>query len=143
MKTLRIALIAAVVLGLAIVGYFAAAYLTLATPLRPIGPPFGIRVPNPDELAEYIMIRTIVSTVNIGLSICLLIVYAGIYLRTRAQFTFGLVILAATLLLYAVTSNPLLLMLLWFRPHGFFSIMGLPELFTTVAVIVLLYLSLK
>ena len=148
MKVQRVVLIAAVVLCLAVVGYFAGTYLALSITPQPIGPPppgprFNIRVPNPDELATYIMIRTIVSTINTGLSICLLVVYAGIYLRTRAEFTIGLVTLAAVLLLYAVTSNPLLLGLIGFGSHGLFFVMGLPEFFTTVAVTVLLYLSLK
>jgi hypothetical protein len=143
MKVPRVVLIVAVVLCLAIVGYFAGTYLALSIAPQPGGPRPSIRIPNPDELATYIMIRTIVSTINTGLSICLLVVYTGIYLRTRAEFTIGLVTLAAVLLLYAVTSNPLLLGLIGFGSHGLFFAMGLPELFTSVAVVVLLYLSLK
>jgi len=143
MKVPRVVLIVAVVLCLTFVGYFAGTYLVLSISPQSSGPRSTIRIPNPDELATYIMIRTIVSTINTGLSICLLVVYAGIYLRTRAEFTIGLVTLAAVLLLYAVTSNPLLLGLIGFGSHTLLFAMGLPELLTSAAVVVLLYLSLK
>jgi hypothetical protein len=140
MKKLSIGLLAAVVIGLILVGYLAAVNLPL--PGRP--PPPGqamIRIPSPDELRTYFMLRTIISTVNTGLVIYLLIIYIGIYLKTRARFTVGLIIFTVTLLLYAITSNPFLHVM--FRPYTLSLFDALPELFTTIAVVVLLYLSLK
>jgi hypothetical protein len=80
--------------------------------------------------------------INTGLSAILLVVYAQIYVSTHAQFTIGLVILSAVLLLYAISSNPLL-QALSFRVYGFGLVEASPELFTTVAAVVLLYLSVK
>lgn len=143
METQKIALMVAFVLGLAAAGSLLAAFylpsdlMSLST-RRPT-----IKIPDPEELRAYLTIRTIVSTINAGLSICLLAVYAGIYMRTRAEFTIGLIMLAATLLLYAVASNPLLHVFFTLRPYGLSLFSGLTELFTTVAVVVLLYLSLK
>jgi hypothetical protein len=140
MKKLRFGLMVAFILGLILIGYLGA--VNLPAPGRP--PHDGqemIRIPSPDELRTYFMVRTIVSTVNAGLVLYLLIVYVGIYLRIRAKFTAGLIIFAITLFLYAITSNPLVHFL--FPPYTLNLFDALPELFTTVAVVVLLYLSLK
>ena len=142
MKKLRFGLLAVAILGLIIVGYLGAANLPF------IGrPPHHdepmIEPPNPDELRTYFTIRAIVSTVNAGLTIYLLMVYVGIYLKTRAKFTVGLIIFTITLLLYALTSNPLLVVLVTARPFAFGIFAGVSELFTTIALIVLLYLSLE
>jgi hypothetical protein len=139
MKKLRIGFLTAVVLGLILVGYFVANLPPIERP-----PHYGqgmIRIPSPDELRTYFTMRTIISTVNAGLAIYLLIIYVGIYLKTRAKFTMGLIIFTITLLLYAITSNPLLHVM--FRPYTLGLFEALPELFTTIAVVVMLYLSLK
>jgi len=144
MKTLRIGLLAALVLSLAVVGYLAAPREPPDGRGRPPDQPI-IEIPSPEELQMFFMARSIFSTLNTGLALALLIIYVEIYLKTRAQFTVGLIIFATTLLLYAVTSNPLLARALFFAPSryaiGLFT--GLPELFTTTALVVLLYLSLK
>ena len=142
MRKLRIALIVGAVVGLAIAGYVAATYYLQAAVITPTHPPIRIRPLSPEELQAYFTVRTIVSMVNTGLSAMLLVVYAGIYLKTRAQFTIGLVILSAILLSYAITSNPLL-QALSFRVYGFGLGEALPELFTTIAAVVLLYLSVE
>jgi len=138
----RIALIVGAVVGLAIAGYVAATYYLQAAVITPTHPPIRIRPLSSEELQAYFTVRTIVSMVNTGLSVILLVVYAGIYLKTRAQFTIGLVILSAILLFYAITSNPLL-QALSFRVYGFGLGEALPELFTTIAAVVLLYLSVE
>lgn len=140
MKKSRISLLVAVVLGLILIGYLA------ATNLPPVGRPQDhgrdmIKIPSPDKLRTYFMVRTIISTVNAGLVICLLITYMEIYMKTRARFTMGLIIFTVTLLLYAVTSNPLVHIMFGPYTPGFFE--ALPEMLTTIAVVVMLYLSSK
>jgi len=142
LRKLRIALMVAAVLGLAIAGYFAATYYLEDGMTRPTHPSIRIRPPSAEELHVYFTVRTIVSMINAGLSVILLIVYAEIYVKTRAQFTIGLVILSAVLLFYAITSNPLL-QALSFRVYGFGLVGALPELFTAIAAVVLLYLSVE
>jgi len=142
LRELRIALIVGAVLGLAIAGYAAATYYLQDGMMPTTRPPIHIRPPSSEELHTYFTVRTIVSMINAGLSLILLIVYAEIYVKTRAQFTIGLVILSAVLLFYAITSNPLL-QVLSFRVYGFGLGGALPELFTTVAAVVLLYLSVE
>jgi len=142
LRKLRMALIVGAVIALAIVGYVAATYYLEDGMIRPIRPSIRIRPPSSEELHAYFTVRTIVSMINTGLSVILLIVYAEIYVKTRAQFTIGLVILSAVLLFYAITSNPLL-QAISFRVYGFGLGGALPELFTTVAAVVLLYLSVE
>ena len=142
MKTLRIGLLVALVVGLVVAGYLATPPLSPSERERFPGRPI-IEIPSPEELQMFFRVRTVFSTLNTGLALCLLIVYLEIYLRTHAQFTVGLIIFATTLLLYAITSNPLLRTLFVLQPYAIDLFTGLPELFTTTALVVLLYLSLK
>lgn len=142
MRKLRMALIVGAVLCLAIAGYAASTYYLEDAAIRPTRPPIRIRPPSSEELHAYFTVRTVVSMINAGLSFILLIVYAGIYVKTRAQFTVGLMILSAVLLVYAITSNPLL-QALSFQVYGFGLVGALPELLTTIAAVVLLYLSVE
>jgi hypothetical protein len=70
-------------------------------------------------------------------------VYADIYRKTRSEFTVGLIIFSATLLLYALTSNPIVIRAFGFRLFGLGPFALLPDVFTFVALIILLYLSIK
>ena len=68
-----------------------------------------------------------------------------IYLRahneTGLEFSLGLVIFSAALLLYALTSNPLVVRFVVFMGSGLGPFAMLPDLFTCIASITLLYLS--
>jgi hypothetical protein len=142
LRKLRVALIVGAVLCLAIVGYASATYYLEDAGKRLLPMPIRIRPPSIEELHTYFIVRTTVSMINAGLSVILLIVYAEIYVRTRAQFTIGLVLFSGVLLVYALTSNPLLQMLS-FRVYGYGLVGALPELFTTIAAVLLLYLSVE
>jgi hypothetical protein len=90
-----------------------------------------------------LILKTVLSSVNSILLTILLVIYLGIYRKTRAEFSLGLLIFTVALLIYSVTSNPLI--------HGFagFRLSGaglgpftmLPDLFTCIASAILLYLS--
>jgi hypothetical protein len=140
MNKSRIVLIAVFVLVLIVVGYLAAVYLPFHG-RPPRDDQDMIRVPSPEELRMFFMVRGIISTVNAGLVIFLLLTYVQIYVKTRAKFTMGLIIFTIALLLYAATSNPLLHVMFGPYSPGFFE--ALPELFTTIAVVIMLYLSMK
>lgn len=141
MKTRTIVLTVAAIISLALLGYLiAATYL----PSEPVRFRQAVRVPDLAELHAYFTMRIVVGTVNAGLLIILLILYVGVYLRTHAEFSIGLSIFATTLLLYAIMSGPLVLSFSGpVRIYGLGPFAALPELFTTFAVAVLLYLSLK
>lgn len=67
----------------------------------------------------------------------------GIHRKTQSEFTIGLIIFSMVLLLYALASNPLLHRAFGFRAFGLGPFAMLPDLFTCVALSVLLYLTVK
>ncbi len=91
----------------------------------------------------YYSLKTGLSTFNIALIVALLAIYINIYLEVRSEFTLGLMIFSIVLLLYALTSNPMLHRMWGFHGSGFGPFAMLPDLFVSVALITLLYLSLK
>ncbi|HVP95522.1 hypothetical protein [Methanoregula sp.] len=88
-------------------------------------------------------LKTVISFINLGLLIPLFIIYAGIYRDLKSSFTLGLLAVIFALGMYAVTSNPLLIGLLGGRAGdiGIFQI--IPDLCTTVALIILVRISLE
>ena len=97
----------------------------------------------PGDIEMFYTFKTVISTINITLLIFLLIGYFSIYRKTKSEFTIGLLIFSMTLLLYALSSNPLIHWLFGFRAFGLGPFAMLPDLFTCVALSVLLYLTFK
>ncbi|MEM3623274.1 MAG: hypothetical protein QXZ02_05255 [Candidatus Bathyarchaeia archaeon] len=104
-------------------------------------PPYPYEIPG--DIEFYYIAKTVVSTINITMLIFLLILYADIYRKTRSEFTIGLIIFSATLLLYALVSNPIVISIFGYRIFGLGPFALLPDLFTFAALVVLLYLSIK
>lgn len=95
-----------------------------------------------DTLFPYLFIaKIILSSVNIILLTIVLVTYIGIYLKTKSQFSVGLVLFTIALLLYSVTSNPIMQGFGGFRISGLGPFTMLPDLFTCIASAILLYLS--
>lgn len=103
--------------------------------IPPERPPWGSILP------YLILAKTVFSSVNTILLAILLAIYIGIYRKTASQFSMGLIIFTITLLLYALTSNPLIHRLIGFRLSGLGPFTMLPDLFTSIAAAILLYLS--
>jgi tellurite resistance protein TehA-like permease len=103
----------------------------------------GQQPQQPAGQAESKQLKTAISFINIGLIIPLFVIYAGIYRRMRSSFTLGLLAVIFALGMYAVTSNPLIVSLLGGRTGdiGFFQI--IPDLCATVALIILIRISLE
>ena len=98
---------------------------------------------NPADFELYYVVKTVLSIFNIALLMVLVITYASIYLKTRSEFTIGLVIFAVVFLFKDIASSP-------FTPRAFgFALFGLgpfafiPDLLELAALAVLLYLSVK
>jgi len=112
-----------------------------------VPPPFGLRPPreqiNPLDIQLFYTLETVVSVVNVTLSIILLLMYVSIYRKTHSEFTIGLIIFSAVLLLHAFVSIPLLHRAFGFYEVGLGPFAVLPDLFTCVALAVLLYLTFK
>ncbi len=91
----------------------------------------------------YYVAKTILSTVNATLLIFMLITYIDMYRKLKSEFTGGLIIFSLTLLIYAFVSNPLMQSVFGFRGVGLGPFAMLPDLFTFLALCVLLYLTMK
>jgi tellurite resistance protein TehA-like permease len=88
-------------------------------------------------------LKTAISFINIGLIIPLFVIYAGIYRKLRSSFTLGLMAVIFALGMYAVTSSPLIVSLLGGRTGdiGLFQI--IPDICTTIALVILIRISLE
>jgi len=144
-RDLRIWLILATVMIVAVLASVWATY-TFESPSPPWRfwerhplPPSEI----PQDIELFYMIETAVSAINMTLSVFLLIIYVSIYRKTRSEFTVGLMIFSAVLLLHAFTSIPLVHRVFGFGGFGLGPFAMLPNLFTFGALATLLYLSFK
>jgi len=95
------------------------------------------------DIELFYKIQTILSSINATLLVFLLATYLDMYRKLKSEFTIGLILFSLTLLLYALTSNPLLQWIFGYQAFGLGPFAMLPEMFTTLAVAVLLYLTLK
>jgi hypothetical protein len=98
---------------------------------------------NPADLDFYYVARTVFSTINIVLLIVLIINYVSIYLKTRSEFTIGLVLFAVFFLIKDVTWSPFVVRFAGFDVFGLGPFAFLPDLFELIALSVLLYLSVE
>jgi len=95
------------------------------------------------DIEFFYIAQTVVSTVNVTLSIFLLLIYVSIYRKTRSEFTIGLMIFSTVFLLNALASHPFVIWVFGFRAFGLGPFVLLPDLFALAALGVLLYLSIK
>ena len=95
------------------------------------------------DIELFYKVKTILSTVNATLLVFLLATYVDMYMKLKSEFTIGLILFSLILLLYALSSNPLLQWIFGYRAFGLGPFAMLPDLFTTLALAVLLYLTMK
>ena len=95
------------------------------------------------DLELFYKVKTMLSTINATLLVLLLITYFNIYKKLKSEFTLGLILFSLILLLYAISSNPLLQQFFGYWAFGLGPFAMLPDLFTTFALAVLLYLTMK
>lgn len=141
-KRLKFGLIIAILVSVAI---FAAFWVVIES--RPQFPGLQQRGAPPSfipgDLEFFYAAFTIISTINIALLVILTLIYFNIYVKTRSQFTIGLIIFALVFLVKDLTSSPLITSLLGFRAYGLGPFEFLPGLFEFFALSILLYLSIK
>lgn len=125
----------AVVTGVAILVGLIATLSIDRFPFRPGGPP-------PDPLVFLIRVKLFVTTFNLVLLLALTGSYATVYRDLPNKYTRSLLALSILLVLYAITSNPLMPLLFGFPPRpalGPFTFLS--DVFVGLAIIVLLYQS--
>lgn len=90
----------------------------------------------------FLNIKVFVSTLNIVLLVVLLWNYLSIYREIPNKFTLSLMIFSLALLLYALSSNPLMAQIMGFKHGvGLGPFTFLPDIFAAAAVVILLYMS--
>ena len=96
-----------------------------------------------NQISAYIQGKIIISAVNTILLVYLFANYLDMYRTTKSSFTLGLVFLSAALLSYSLFTNPMLLSIT--GGSGGLQIIQyfnfLPDLLTTMASTILIYLS--
>ncbi len=142
-KRFKVGLIFAILIVVAIFATFWVLYQS-----RPQFPGFQQQrgpIPNfiPGDFEFFYAADTILSTINIALLVVLTLIYIDIYVKTRSQFTIGLIIFAAVFLMKDLTSSPLVISLFRFRAYGLGPFEFLPGLFEFFALCILLYLSVR
>jgi hypothetical protein len=99
--------------------------------------------PNPADIELYYLARTVFSTINIVLTIILIVNYVSIYLKTKSEFTIGLSLFALFLLIKDITWSPFIIGFAGFGTFGLGPFAFLPDLFEMAALLILFYLSIK
>lgn len=147
-RNLKIAIILIVLLEVALLSYLWASTNTPTPIFEPRRLPFE-RIDWDREwfyrgdIEFFYTVKTVLSTINATLLVFLLVTYVDIYKNLKSEFTVGLIIFSMILLLYALVSNPLMQSIFGFRGIGLGPFAMLPDLFTCLALAVLLYLTLK
>ena len=134
-KYAKVGAMLAIVALMALLSFWAAASI----PPPPGGPPGEV----PGDMQFYYSANTVVSTINATLSVFLLVAYVQLYKKTPSGFTLALIIVSTALLLNALAFNPYILWVFHFRGSGLGPFAILPGLFTSVTLVVLLYLAFR
>ncbi len=103
-------------------------------------PPLTIH-PSPEYVVFWTTVKTITSCVNLALISLMLLTYANMYRELKSRFTLGLIVVMIVLLMYALTSSPLIHNLFGYYAYGLGPFVTIPDLFTTIALVVLIVLS--
>ncbi len=101
-------------------------------------------VPQPLPDLWLINLKVVTTVGNIILLLCLLTIYAKNYEQIKSKFALGLIAFIILLLVQALTSNPFVHAIWGFRRiHALGLFMIVPDLFELVALVILLYISLR
>jgi len=100
-------------------------------------------MPTPGDFELYYTARTILSTINIVLTVILIFNYASLYHKTKSEFTIGLLLFATFFLIKDIAWSPFVIGLAGFGIFGLGPFAFLPDLFEMAALLVLFYLSVK
>ena len=141
MNNRKLAVILPVVAIAIVVAVIGLVLASLALPPPEIAPP---PIPQPDRVLMdfFLKVKTMVSLVNIVFIISLMLIYRGIYRQVKSQFTLGLIVVMLVLLMYALTSNPLIQILFGYQAQGLGPFAMIPDIFATFGLGLLLYISL-
>ncbi|MCW4005128.1 MAG: hypothetical protein NWF04_00810 [Candidatus Bathyarchaeota archaeon] len=144
-RSLKILIALSILLAMAALAVAMTAY-TISQSNSYEGFPFRrttIQFVNPADIELYYVARTVFSIINITLLMVLVINYASIYLKTRSDFTIGLLLFSVFFLIKDVMWSPFVIGAFGFGMFGLGPFAFLPDTFELIALSVLLYLSVK
>ncbi|MGE5533837.1 MAG: hypothetical protein ACM3UN_05755 [Bacillota bacterium] len=98
---------------------------------------------NPADIELYYIARTVFSTINIVLTAILIANYVSLFLKTKSEFTLGLLLFASLFLIKDITWSPFIIGISGFSLFGLGPFAVLPDIFEMGALLVLFYLSIK
>jgi hypothetical protein len=94
----------------------------------------------PSDIGNYVVVRFALSAINLLLVVYLLFIHVRDYIRLKSSFTLGLVVFLFSFLLYALSTFPLVHMLL--GPGGREAFLSfVPMVFTTLGLLVFAKMS--
>lgn len=94
------------------------------------------------QIESYVKFRIVLSSINLVLYGYLLFLYATLFNETRSKFSLGLMSLSGVLLIYSLVSNPLIYVLLrGTQPVWHIVFNNVPDVFATVAAVIMIYLT--
>jgi hypothetical protein len=104
---------------------------------------FGKGIRGQIMMQNFLFPTILITTISTLLLLYLMTNYVSVYLKTKSEFSIGLLAFSIALLVQALTANPLTQLFFGFRGPMIGILDLIPSLFTLVAVIVLVYLSSK
>jgi hypothetical protein len=105
--------------------------------------PFHRNVEHFIKIDPYLPAKTFFTLINIGLLIPLIIIYSKLYRNMPNRFTLGLILIIVSLLLNVVTASPFMIHLLGLISFRDGPLQFIPTIFTTIALILLVRLSIE
>ncbi len=106
--------------------------------------PYGAGPPPQFAYMEPVLsLRVIFSTTSIVLLVALVIVYAKMFIETKANFSLGLVVMLSALMIHSIISYPLLVGRAGTIPTGPGVFLSAADVFMVAAYAIFLYLSLE
>jgi flagellar biosynthesis protein FliP len=142
-RNVKIAILITILLVAAATAVLIASYQIEETAQHafPFGP--GYYTPNPGDRDFYYVARTVFSTINIVLLVFLITNYAHIYLKTKSEFTIGLMLFGVFFLIKDIFWSPFLIQFVGFNMLGRGPFAFLPDLFELIGLTVLVFLTVE
>lgn len=95
------------------------------------------------RIDPYLPAKTFFTLINVGLLIPLIFIYSKLYRDMPNRFTLGLLLIIVSLLFNVVTASPFMIHLLGLVSFRDGLLQFIPAIFTTIALILLVRLSIE
>jgi hypothetical protein len=138
-KNVLITVIISIVLLVAILYLLCSLFIPEQLPLFPFNRNFEHLV----RMDPYLPAKTFFTLINIGLLIPLALIYSKLYRNMPNRFTLGLLLIIISLLLNVITASPFMIHLLGLTSFRDGPLQFIPTIFTTIALILLVKVSVE